>query len=153
MPVSIAHAVRERNKRNPLSEYEKRLAEADDQANLVFACPYGCAAGQVDDHGLCDHMIGFTNARLLDGEVKNPPEGAVVEVLETDRDLLQRRKFSKRKDVLKPGDYLVRVNGTTRRVYRQPEVKDEKAASRDAVAGTDASSNTVKSKSKEAPLG
>src|SRR5678810_651991 len=124
MPISVAHAVRERNKRNPLSEYEKRLSESDDQPNLVFACPFGCAQGKVDDHGLCDHMIGFTNAKMVDGPVeaaKIPPD-ATVEVLELDRDLLNRRKFSKRKDVLKLGDYLVRVNGTTRRVYRQPEV-------------------------------
>lgn len=151
MPISVAHAVRERNKRNPLSEYEKRLAEADDQANLVFACPYGCVQGKVDDHGLCNHMIGFTNARLPDGEVKNPPEGAEIELVDTDRDLLGRRKFTKQKDVLKPGDVLVRVNGTTRRVYRQA-IKDE-TASTDAAAGTDASANSKKSKSKEAPLG
>lgn len=80
-----------------------------------------------------------------DGAVRNP-EGCMIELLDTDeaaakrppvkyknelgvvsekpdsaRDDLRRRKLTKNQEPLRVGDYLVRVNGTSRRVYRKAE--------------------------------
>lgn len=152
MPISLAHDIHK--KRDPLSEYEKKLALADDDKRAVLACPFGCGeAGhpELDEFGLCDHVVGFTNCtrpdrsptHMPDGEVKRP-EGVMVDLLDTEadaakrpwikvkdsngvisevpdtcRDALRRRKMTKRQEPLRVGDYLVRVNGTSRRVYRQ----------------------------------
>lgn len=147
MPVTCAHEIHK--KRDPRSDFEKNLAQVDEQLDLVFACPYGCKQGKVDTYGHCEHLFGFTNARLPDGAVEAVPEGAEVEVLSNDRDRQKRRLHTDKRVPLAIGDYLVRVNGTSRRVYRQAAIKDE-TASKDAAAGKDASSNK---NVKQAPVG
>lgn len=176
MPISLAHDIHK--KRDPLSEYEKNLALADDYKRGVLACPFGCGQpgnADMDEYGLCDHVVGFTNCtrpdgtpmHSPDGEVKRP-EGAVIELLDTDqaaskrpsikkkndegvvvevpdssRDQLGRRKMTKGREPLRVGDYLIRVNGTSRRVYRNtvapvpapPATTDKKLSPKDAPAG------------------
>jgi hypothetical protein len=117
VPISLAHTVHE--KKDPYSDYEKMLARAGGLAQEVLACPYGCGRDDQDEFGHCDHLLGFTNEKLPDGECRNPPATAKVEVLELDRDKTQRRIMKGRVEPLKAGDQLIRVNGTSRRVYRQ----------------------------------
>lgn len=135
MPISLAHDVHIRKgKRNPLSEYEMKLAEADDDVRSVLCCPFHCGQPdypELDNMGWCEHLIGFTNCTRPDGTLLHSadgpirkPEGAVVELISTDRDFLKRRKMANKTEPLLAGDYLIRVNGTTRRVYREtPKVE------------------------------
>lgn len=116
MAISLAHVLHK--KPDPRSEYERFLEQAQGDRKAVLACPFGCGEGDQDDFGHCDHLIGFTNAKLPDGAVKDPPADAKVETLDLKRDRTNRRTMCGTAEPLKAGDRLVRVNGTSRRVYR-----------------------------------
>jgi hypothetical protein len=135
-----AHAANIHKREDPRSEFHKLLDEADGDPSQVVACPFGCDHETIDEFGYCDHLIGFIipefELKIEDGEVKRrPPEDAEVELLsgleKEDRDGVGRRYITGEKVPLEKGDHLVRVIGTTRRVYRRdfycekPEVKVE----------------------------
>lgn len=89
-------------------------------------CPFGCGEPQCDEFGYCEHLLGFTNCRLPEGELKNEPpvgaEDAFVELLVTDPKTGKRQVDGSKTLPLKKGDFLVR-NTITRWVFREPEVK------------------------------
>ena len=129
MPVNVASTVHK--KKDPRSDFEKAVEKADGEVRLVFACPFGCGEPErpaQDQFGYCDHLIGFTNCtrengsptHAQDGSVRNP-EGCVIELVGQVRNKFKRRIVSGESEPLRVGDYLVRVNGTSRRVYRKVE--------------------------------
>lgn len=105
-------------RRDRRSALKKVLDRTDDPQNIV-ACPYGCRGVDQDRRGYCQHLIGFCNHLTLpDGEVKRlPAEPVVVELVASAVDEHGRRPMTGEKDVLKKGDYLVRVTHSLR-VYR-----------------------------------
>lgn len=47
-------------RRANLSPLMKAKAEATTGEKVNF-CPFGCTTAQIDDHGYCRHLVGFTN--------------------------------------------------------------------------------------------
>lgn len=118
---AVYHDGSRKDRRSPL----KRVLDKMDQSDLqnVIACPYGCKAGDQDRMGYCRHLIGFVNSETLkDGEVKNPPEGAVVELVAKEPDEHNRRPIVGR-GKLQKGDHLLRITSSLR-VYRQVDEND-----------------------------
>jgi hypothetical protein len=157
MPITLAHEVHK--KPDPRSEFERALEKAQDVLGEVHACPFNCGKEDfppVDGYGLCEHMVGYTNARIADGPVKKVA-GEMIEILTDKLDGSGRREMSKTREPLRVGDYLVRVNGTTRRVYRQRATegnggKDAPPAQTTTTVQT-VTASAKSAKVSEAPLG
>lgn len=119
-PMHPADAVYHDGSRKDSRSSLKRVLDKMDQSDLqnVIACPYGCKAGDQDRMGYCRHLVGFVNSDTLkDGEVKNPPEGAVVELVAKKPDEHGRRPIKGRGE-LRKGDYVLRITSSLR-VYRK----------------------------------
>src|SRR5688572_9004033 len=116
-----------RDRRSPL----KRVLDRTEINNLqsIVACPYGCEPKDQDRLGYCRHLIGFCeNLKLKDGEVKSlPKKPIVVELLKEKPDKDGRRSLASERDVLKIGDFVLRIVSTLR-VYRKPDGEAVKTA-------------------------
>lgn len=94
----------------------KTLLDEADEPKSVNACPFHCEPSDLDELGYCCHLVGFTNAKIPEGVVKNP--SGVVEVLSAPDAVLRRRSILRGQNVpLEAGDVLVRIT-TSSRVYR-----------------------------------
>jgi hypothetical protein len=109
----------------------KKAIDANPKGTVINVCPFGCGDSDLDDHGYCKHLVGFTNAQLPEGDVKKVTDEGVVEVLEEQPNRAIATKAVGRKRLpLKPGDKLVRITQSSR-VYRQ-DWGDEKPAEKPA---------------------
>ncbi len=63
-PRQIKPANERLDQRSPLM----KAKEADRTGEGVNFCPFGCEQDDMDDHGYCDHLIGFSN----DGKTYEP---------------------------------------------------------------------------------
>lgn len=109
--------------------YAKMKSKAGKKVN---ACPFGCKDQQLDQHGYCRHLVGFT-----DGEsdqyyfpMKMGPGGRriVLPRTEVDEDLSCEGEEPVLKPVrepVKPGDLLVKITSCSR-VYRDVPVAPKK---------------------------
>jgi hypothetical protein len=52
------------NRRDQRSKLLQAQAKATEGEKVNF-CPYGCEDYQLDEHGYCNHLIGFTNDKKL----------------------------------------------------------------------------------------
>lgn len=85
---------------------------ADLMGEGVNFCPFGCDLSDLDDHGYCSHLVGFSN----DGKVMEPF------VVEKGKKVV---KGDRLQPVLK-GDKLVQIT-TSSRVYRDIQEKAKTA--------------------------
>lgn len=116
--MTIAHAFGVHNKRDPRSQFQKVMDEADDPATVCF-CPFGCSHEDQDAIGYCRHLIGFTNAPLKDGLVTNPQGHKVDDVLSVPDLIRHRRSVVRGASIpIEKGDVLVRITHSSR-VYRK----------------------------------
>lgn len=60
-------SVEQRMKKEHLSPLMRAKSKAK-QGEKINACPFGCDVKNLDDHGYCRHLIGFTN----DGKTYEP---------------------------------------------------------------------------------
>jgi hypothetical protein len=114
--TTYSHAAKLGRGEDTRSQYKKELDL--DTGEPVLACPYGCGLAEVDEYGMCEHLIGFTNSRLPEGEVRKG-DGSEIEVLSKHGvfDDFGRRMHTNERQKLKKGDFLVRITCTSR-VYR-----------------------------------
>ena len=93
------------SRKNPISPLMQAKAQAL-SGEKVNACPFGCELEELDEHGYCRHLVGFTT----DGKV-----------LERQRLVGDRRQvFGNEKEPVRKGDVLVQIT-TSSRVYRADE--------------------------------
>jgi hypothetical protein len=93
------------------SDLMKRRVELEPRGVKVNACPFGCETHDLDDNGLCQHVVGYTNETLgmTRMEVCLPANPA---------DRRRRRSVSGAMiEKVKPTDVKVRIT-TDYRVYR-----------------------------------
>ena len=50
----------QRSKQGP-SELMKALRNPERDGDVVNFCPFGCGSHELDNHGYCAHLVGFTN--------------------------------------------------------------------------------------------
>ena len=94
---------------------------------IVNACPFGCADGELDEHGYCRHLVGFTPPGRKDVYEHMPPAEPGEGVL---------RRAVRAGDV-RPvirSDKLVRIT-TSHRVYRDVDRVKERQNQAGAGAG------------------
>jgi hypothetical protein len=78
----------------------------------VNFCPFGCATDELDEHGYCKHLVGFT------------ADGKTLEPMAADERGRRRVDGGRREPVLK-GDVLERIT-TCSRVYRDEKKADDR---------------------------
>lgn len=85
------------------------------EGQKVNFCPFGCTVEDLDDHGYCEHLVGFTT------------DEQTLEPLITD-EKGRKRTLGAKEFVrpVKPSDKLVRIT-TSFRVYREIGKKKEPA--------------------------
>lgn len=108
------------------------LAKAENTTGEVLNfCPFGCPDEALDDHGYCDHLVGFTNSTLqeckagngvMDPMVMNEAGRRVVQV--PSRRVGKKEIFQQTKVL--PTDVLELISISSR-VYRPTEPKAIKA--------------------------
>lgn len=115
----------------PETDTRSELLKAKGRAisGKVNACPFGCSFQQLDDHGYCRHLIGFSNdKKTFEPMIRDPITGKRVvrcksrvtkEIAEWDDDgkpVMMPISHPVLDHVL-PGDALVRIS-ISYRVYR-----------------------------------
>jgi hypothetical protein len=64
--------VEQRQKKANLSPLMLRKSQ-ETTGEKVNVCPFGCEAEDLDEHGYCDHLIGFTrDKKFYEPQVMNP---------------------------------------------------------------------------------
>jgi hypothetical protein len=110
---TMAHGGHPSERKDPRSNLVKRQTAEDTMA--VEVCPFGCEKADMDGFGYCRHLIGFTNAQLAEGPVKDA-KGGEVELLTVEENS-KRKVVSGKRAPLQRGDILIRIT-SSRRVYR-----------------------------------
>lgn len=100
-------------RRQNLSPLLKAQAEATTGEKVNF-CPFGCTMDDIDDHGYCDHLVGFTN------------DGKQMEPMVKDGVTGRRVVMGAQKKPVQKGDVLVPIS-ISQRVYRDRADKLVKA--------------------------
>lgn len=129
----------------PETDQRSELLKAQSRAisGKVNACPFGCSFQQLDDHGYCRHLVGFSNdKKTFEPMIRDPQTGRRVVRCRSKvaREISQWGDDGKPVmmdvphpvlDHVLPGDALVRIS-TSYRVYRDvgksgqgPELKAE----------------------------
>jgi hypothetical protein len=94
-----------------------RRQRANTIGDKVNVCPFGCRDEELDEHGYCDHLVGFTNDKK------------VYEAMEWDeihgRRIVRGNKGLKRKDCpqVKGSDILVQISCSWRVYRKNVEIK------------------------------
>ena len=111
---------------SPLMYEKHKAARKGEKYN---ACPYGCQLDDLDDHGYCRHLIGFSNDQktfepmFVDphrGERIIRPRMEIIKGTKKSRDRLGNPGDIKRKPIweeVKPTDKLIQITSSYR-VYR-----------------------------------
>jgi hypothetical protein len=90
-----------------------RAKAAATTGEKVNFCPFGCTMEDLDDHGYCRHLVGFTN----DGKTMEPT---------SINDMGRQITLGAVKQPVVKGDQLVPITVSSR-VYRDLDAKDAKA--------------------------
>jgi hypothetical protein len=85
---------------------------------VVNACPFGCDVGDLDEHGYCRHLVGFTPPGRKDVFEFMPPAEAGTGILRRAVDGNDVRQ-------VRGSDKLVRIT-TSHRVYRDVDAERER---------------------------
>lgn len=99
---------------SPLMQAQRRATAG----RVVNACPFGCDDGDLDEHGYCRHLVGFTPPGRRDVYEHMPPPEEGAGVLRRAVDGNDVRK-------VQPSDKLVRIT-TSCRVYRDVDLERER---------------------------
>lgn len=77
----------------------------DTASKIDNHCPFGCCLADLDEHGYCRHLVGFTNdGKTYEAQIRGPRGLRQVDAIETDtRTGRTRRKVHR----LQPGDKLI----------------------------------------------
>jgi hypothetical protein len=112
----------DRQKKDQRSPLMKAKAQVQD-GGVVNFCPFGCEDSELDQHGYCKHLVGFTNDRKTYEPMvwDSGRQARIVRVKQTvDKD-------GKPVPVLEPcqkGDKFVQISISSR-VYRNTEATPE----------------------------
>lgn len=90
-----------------------RLKQTTTTGEKVNVCPFGCTADDIDEHGYCCHLVGFTN------------DGRTMEPMKLNE---QGKRFvhGAKKEPVLASDQLVQITVSSR-VYRK-DVEKKKTA-------------------------
>jgi len=134
-PFSIDHEGKPAARSANLSPLMKaKMATAHEEGGKVNACPFGCQVVDLDEHGYCRHLIGFTNStpeqcqageglyepmvRRMDGRVVQVEREKIKEQGVDHEDKKKRWSWGKATlPKVLPSDVLVRITSSYR-VYR-----------------------------------
>ena len=108
------------------SEFMRKKVELEPKGIRINRCPFGCTVDQLDDHGYCDHLVGFTHEAL-----GAKPGGKMEVCLPPDPGdrRARRRVCGDTIERIKAGDVLDRITNNYR-VYREggiSELMEERA--------------------------
>ncbi len=93
-------------KKPPSMSALQRAKRTAAQGEVVNFCPFGCDGPDLDEHGYCPHLVGFTtDGRTYEPRVRRSADGRII----TD---------GSRPKKIQSGDQLVRIT-TSARVYRR----------------------------------
>ena len=125
--------VEQRVKKEHLSPLMRAKARAKYQ-EVINACPYGCNLSQMDEHGYCKHLVGFTTDgkryepmvrrgghRVVEVQMVEDPDQPPGE----DGQPVKKPKLP----LVKPDDKLVKITVSSR-VYRDVDGQGERLRKR-----------------------